>query len=385
MLHAVKKKVAHVSARKGPPSAEFEEHRQRVEAIKRSLHLLDTTMHETGLQWSKDMQHQRTFAEMFVATYPHEQDETRALANAFLQDTKVASDHFQHEGAAELETFQKMHEKVKALAAEIRSVEALYPQVIQAKSESTRYQNKVHNLEHAKKQNDLKKNRNAGKLEDERTKFETLLQQVTASQKKICELSPGVHMYGFAAWLRAKERRTQIALSSFKSVSSFSSTRCDSFARQMIAAQQAAVTVEGVAGPSGQTPSQQQVPGQFNAGTEYSQSSAASYPPVGPDAVTPNPEPHTQAGYNGALAPEVKESTDTSRYPSTSHSSTVPQISPYAQQYDQQYPQSVAASTPIPVSGLPPPPPPPPPPPALPPHSGPAQVSVYPQSSQGGS
>lgn len=185
MLHGLKKRVTKVTnATAATPSAQFQDYQLRLEAVKRNLQVADKRLDDCSKHWLKHLFDQRSFSAGFVEGVADHDSETYSVAHEFAEGAQTRYDHFVRETSPEDASYNKMHNQVKAYLEEIAEVEAMYPKLIEAKSEASRYQGKIDSIEKAKKVDDLKKTRNLEKLDAQRESFSQLQREVTEAQKK---------------------------------------------------------------------------------------------------------------------------------------------------------------------------------------------------------
>lgn len=232
MLHAVKKSVAKASApsRGVNPPAEFLDLKVQLAAVKRNISLVDKKMTEANKAWSLQMMEQRTFSERFAEGYPSTSDETAGIANEFAESSQALYDHFVRETDPVAQNYHKMQEQVKVYLKEVAEVEATYPKLTEAKSETARYQEKVDNIERSKKDNEAKKSRNLQKMDSEKEKYDDLVKTVVIAQKKTLAKSATVHRLALCAYWSANATHIQIQQQSMEKTAEFARTHEDELA-----------------------------------------------------------------------------------------------------------------------------------------------------------
>lgn len=232
MLHSVKKSVAKASASKRgiAPPAEFLDLKTRLDAVKRNITLVDKKMTEANKAWAKQMMEQRGFSERFAEGYPTTSDETSVIAGEFAESSQALYDHFVRETDPEAQNYMKMQEQVKIYLKEIAEVEAMYPKLTEAKSETARYQGKIDTLERSKKNDEAKKNRNLQKMDTEKEKYDELAKTVVIAQKKTLAKSATVHKLALCAYWSANAAHIQIQQESMQKTSEFARAHEDELA-----------------------------------------------------------------------------------------------------------------------------------------------------------
>lgn len=239
MFHALKKKRAQrTAAKRGViPSAEFLDYKQRLEGVKRNMELVDTNLTEANANWSRYMIEQRSFSEKFVEGYPNSADDTHRIAGEFADGSRALYDYFVRYTTPEIAEYHRMHDQVKAYIAEINEVEAMYPGVLEARSETARYQDKVDSIETSKKESKTKKKfRNVQKMDNEREKYEELTCSVIVAQKKTYAKAPIVHKIGLCAYWLSNEIHVTMATKSLEKTAEFARTNTPELSRITVAA-----------------------------------------------------------------------------------------------------------------------------------------------------
>lgn len=223
MLHSFKKKVAKATAptRGINPGGEFLDYRNRLATLKKSLQYIDGRMDQALKTWATQMIEQRTFSERFSASYPISGDETDKIAKEFSEGSQAVYDYFIRNTSPDNAKYHKMHAQVRAYIKEISDVEALYPKLLQAKSEAERYQSKVDSIERSSKTDDLKKTRNLQKLDFEKQKLEQTTTEVLTAQKQTYAKAPIIYKTALCAYWSAHERHTLVMMKSMEKTSQF--------------------------------------------------------------------------------------------------------------------------------------------------------------------
>lgn len=223
MLHTFKKKVAKATAptRGVTPGSEFLDYQQRLATVKKNLMYTDTAMDNAVKNWTEQMIEQRSFSERFSEGYPISGDDTDRVAKEFAEGSQNLYDHFVRTTSPESASYYKMHMELKSYIKEIGAIEAMYSPLVEAKSESDRYQNKVDTLERAKKTNDLKKSRNLAKMDSEKQKLAQLTAEVVSSQKKTYAKAPIVYKAALCAYWSANETHIRIMMKSMEKTAEF--------------------------------------------------------------------------------------------------------------------------------------------------------------------
>lgn len=238
MLHSIKKTVGKTTAsqRGVTPSAEWQDLKLQLEAVKRNIKLVDTKMTDANRAWSKQMMEQRSFSERFSEGYPNTSDETHQIATEFAESSQALYDHFVRETSPEATSYHKMQEQVRVYLKEIAEVEAMYPKLVEAKSEATRYQGKIDAIERSKKDNEAKKSRNLQKMDSEKEKYDELTKSVIIAQKKTLAKSAIVHKMALCAYWSSNAAHLQLSQQSMERTADFARTHEDELATLDIAA-----------------------------------------------------------------------------------------------------------------------------------------------------
>lgn len=219
MLHSLKKKSGSTSARaRGVnPSAEFMQMKSKLSLTKRNLQLANQKMIDADRMWKQQLSAQRSFAEDFSEGFVGQDgDDTLEVLAEFNRGAQERYDHFVRSTAKEDETFAKMHEQLRVYIAEIEAVEARYPELVEAKSEVSRYQKKVDTIEMKKKTDDLKKERNLQKMDAEREKYSSLTSEIVAMQKATLAKSATAHNMAICSYWTAHEKHLAVLKSSME-------------------------------------------------------------------------------------------------------------------------------------------------------------------------
>jgi hypothetical protein len=223
MLHSFKKSVAKSTApaRGVVPNAEFAALKQSLEAVKRNITLIDKTMTDTNREWSKQIMAQRTFAEKFSEGYPISGDETSKAAAEFAAGSQTVYDYYVRHTSPTESSYHKMQQQVQVYLAEIAEVQAMYPKLKEAKSESARYSAKIDTIEKSKKTDDLKKARNLEKLDQTKEVYDETTKEVIARQKLTMGKAAAVHKLALTAYWQANEKHTQVMVASMEKTAEF--------------------------------------------------------------------------------------------------------------------------------------------------------------------
>lgn len=223
MLHAVKKSVAKAAApsRGVTPPADFLDFQVQLDAVKRNIILVDKKMTEANRAWAAQMIEQRTFSERFAEGYPVTNDETSVIAQEFAESSQALYDHFVRETDPQAQNYNKMHDQVRVYLKEIAEVEKMYPSLTEAKSESSRYQDKVDAIERGKKERESKKARNLQKMDSEKDKYDELTKAVIIAQKKALAKSATVHRLALCAYWSSNAAHVQIQQESMQRTAEF--------------------------------------------------------------------------------------------------------------------------------------------------------------------
>lgn len=201
MLHAVKKKVALVATNTNAP-AEFLDYKHRLESVKKNISHALTRMDDCNRHWMKGVADQRSFSDTFVHGYPNSQDETHAVAVKFAQEARDRHDHFARYNTPEQARYNRMIQQIRGYVDEIDSVEAMYPSLLEAKSEADRYQSKLDSMEH-KRVSDEKVSRNIIKHDNEHDRYVALASEVVEAQKQAYAKATIVHKMMLLAYWQA--------------------------------------------------------------------------------------------------------------------------------------------------------------------------------------
>lgn len=232
MLHAVKKTVAKASApsRGVNPPAEFLDLKTQLAAVKRNITLVDKKMTDANKAWAQQMMEQRRFSERFAEGYPSTSDDTAVIASEFAESSQSLYDHFVRETDPAAQNYMKMQEQVQVYLKEIAEVEAMYPKLTEAKSETARYQGKIDTIERSKKNDEAKKNRNLQKMDSEKEKYDELAKTVVIAQKKTLAKSATVHKLALCAYWSSNAAHIQIQQESMQRTSDFARSHEDELA-----------------------------------------------------------------------------------------------------------------------------------------------------------
>lgn len=214
MLHAIKKRTAAstAAARGVNPTAEFVQMKNKIALVKRNLAHADKKMVDADIMWKRQLASQRSFAENFRDGFVAEEGdtETYAVLEEFQRGATERYDHFVRSTTKEDETFAKMHVQLRAYLAEISEVEKRYGELVTAKSEVQRYQNKVDSIELKKKSNDLKKGRNLQKMDVERERYAELTGDIVAAQKEVYAKAGVVHRMALCSYWAAHSKHIEV-------------------------------------------------------------------------------------------------------------------------------------------------------------------------------
>lgn len=196
MLHSLKKKVAKAT-HKVEMQAEVDQYKALLEQVKKNLTTASKNMDQSNKLWMQHMMTNRSFSSSFAEGYvPQTQgdtiDETQLIAQEFERGSNERYDRYVRETSPERAQYHRIHASIRTYLKEIEEVEALYPGLVSAKSESDRYQSKMDSLEKSKKAADEKKTRNLAKQDANREKYHAMARHVLEVQKGT--VSPYVHV-----------------------------------------------------------------------------------------------------------------------------------------------------------------------------------------------
>jgi DNA repair exonuclease SbcCD ATPase subunit len=244
MMHALKKKVGkHANKASGvaEPGAEFLDYKLKLETVKKNLSVADKRMDEAKRHWLKHVMDQRSFSAGYVEGIADTDGDAYAVAHDFAEGAHARYDHFVRETDPADAPYNKMHAQVKAYLDEIAEVEAMYKRLIAAKSEASRYQEKIDGLEKAKKDDDVKKERNLQKLDSERENYSALQREVTAAQKKVFGKNEVVQKMALVAYWQMNAEHVKVMQASLEKTQDFAAANYDELAAIDIAS----LTVSG--------------------------------------------------------------------------------------------------------------------------------------------
>lgn len=223
MLHSLKKSFAKATAptRGMNPGGEFLDYKNRVHNVRKNLEHLDKRMDETLRSWSLIMMDQRQFSQKLSEGYPISGDHTDQVAAEFEEGVQKVYDYFVRNTSPEAAAYHQMHKQVKDYLMEIEGVESKYAALMEAKSESERYQAKIDTITRSKKNKDDKKSRNFDKLDEQKQKYTEQLESIVALQKTTYEKAPIVYKIALCAYWTAHEVHTKIMMQSMEKTSKF--------------------------------------------------------------------------------------------------------------------------------------------------------------------
>lgn len=189
MLHSLKKRVAKAT-HKVEMQAEVDQYKGLLERVKKNLMTASKNMDDSNRLWMQHMMMNRSFSTSFVEGYvPQTQgdsvDETQVVAQEFERGSNDRYDRYVRETSPERTKYHRIHTSIRQYIKEIDEVEALYPDLVSAKSESDRYQSKMDSLEKSKKAADDRKTRNLAKQDANREKYNAMARHVLEVQKGI--------------------------------------------------------------------------------------------------------------------------------------------------------------------------------------------------------
>lgn len=223
MLHAVKRKVARVQQPlKSAPNAEFADLKQRLSSIKCSLKYTSAKLSAANRHWVILMQDQRQFSERFHESYPTTTDDTYHVAKQFAEGSQLLYDRFTRETEDDVTAYNDIHKQVILFIKEIETVEAMYPKLADAKSESVRYQAKLDSMERSKRQADeVKKARNLQKMDSERDLYKKLLAETVKAQKETYLKHPIVFKAALTSYWLSHEKHVTLLVQSLEKTQEF--------------------------------------------------------------------------------------------------------------------------------------------------------------------
>jgi hypothetical protein len=213
MLHSLKKKSAAstAGARNVHPTAEFAQLKSKLNLVKRNLQHADRKMIDADLLWKRQLAEQRSFAEDFCDGFVgSEGDDTHERMLEFASGATDRYDHFVRSKTKEDETFAKMHVQLGVYLAEIEAVEKRYAELVEAKSEVSRYSSKVDAIELKKKLNDLRKARNLQKMDAARDRYAELTKEIVTQQKNTYAKAAVCHKLALCSYWSAHAKHIDV-------------------------------------------------------------------------------------------------------------------------------------------------------------------------------
>lgn len=235
MMHSLKKKVGmHSKGVAAEPSAEFQDYKLRLETVKKNLGVADKRMDEAKAHWLKHVMDQRAFSAGFVDGIADTNSETFEVAQEFSEGASARYDHFVRETNPADASYNKMHQQLKAYLGEIADVEKMYKKLMEAKSETNRYQAKVDAMEKAAKGDDVKKERNLQKLDSERENFVALQKEVTDAQKNVYGKSGVAQKIALVAYWQMNAEHVRVMEASLEKTQDYSASNYDDLASMSI-------------------------------------------------------------------------------------------------------------------------------------------------------
>lgn len=223
MLHVVKRKSFRLQQPiRSAPNAEFADLKQRLSSIKASLKYTSARLSDANRQWVIQMQQQRQFSERFHESYPTTTDETYQVAVQFAEGSQALYDKFTRETQNDLTAYNDIHKQVLLYIKEIDTVEAMYPKLADAKSESSRYQLKLDSMERSKRQTDeARKARNLQKMDNERDLYKRLLLETINAQKSTYVKHPVVFKAALTSYWLSHEKHVTMLVQSLEQTQNF--------------------------------------------------------------------------------------------------------------------------------------------------------------------
>lgn len=224
MLHAVKRSLARLHEPLTPtaPNGEFADYSQRLSAIKQALKYTSSMFTSANRTWVIQIQEQRQFSERFHEAYPTTTDDVFIIAQQFAQGSQALYDKFTREITVDGNTYDRIHRQVLLYIKEIEELEASYPKLITAKSETNRYQGKLDAMERSRRPTDAaKKTRNLQKMDQQRDAYKRLLSTTVERQKLVYAKHAIVFKAALTAYWLSHEKHVTALVDSLKDTQRF--------------------------------------------------------------------------------------------------------------------------------------------------------------------
>lgn len=204
VFHTIKKKAAFAASPifNPPNNAEYEDYRQRLDSIKRSMIGTLASINDNARRFNKLYISIRNFSERFVENYPVEDEDIKATGRECEEEAQELWEHFVKE-TGDWVTYKRIHKQIQVYIDEIKAIESKYFELKSRKVEMERYQSKLDRIalidsepQHEgirgrvddvvnKTRGDVaaRKSRNMLKLKRARTRYLDYLTEVVAAQK----------------------------------------------------------------------------------------------------------------------------------------------------------------------------------------------------------
>lgn len=259
MLHSLKKKasLAQGAATGGVPlPPEVLMLKQKLAGVRKMLADSTSAVDKANARVKVDVSEQMTFAKMFARAYPlgpdappppgaapeevdaAEASEGRDQAAAFAKHAEAVYNGHCRAGSPDEKwaQYKAMNEKVKAYVAAVEKVEAKYPRLTAAKSESLRYNAKFDALMQKGKADDLKMTRNLQKSDGFKARYQKLLAEVLAEQRALYAKAPDACRVALVAYHGARARCADVLRQTFDETAAWARENEDELAAMDVAA-----------------------------------------------------------------------------------------------------------------------------------------------------
>lgn len=235
VLHTVKKKTALAASPilSPPNNAEYEDYKQRLSSIKRSMQATIASINDNTRRFNKLYISIRSFSERYVENYPVEKEATKGVARECEEESQELWDHFVKE-TGDWVPYKRIHKQIQVYIDEIRGVESKYFELKSRKVEMERYQGKLDKIALASKEPekdgimgkvdgvlkktkgdiDAKKTRNMVKLKRAKARYLDQLGEVIAEQKGTYSKHEIVFRAALAAYWLAHDSHVSCLLKS---------------------------------------------------------------------------------------------------------------------------------------------------------------------------
>lgn len=181
MMHKIKKATA---TTKGVENAEFIDYRNRLDILASYLRESSAELNECERAWREVCHAQKAYSENFANRYP-DKDNVRD----FSKKSVALSETLVREFGLRTENLTTEHWKVNSIVtdylAEIAEICHEYKCVGDAMKEVSMYSKKVNDLQTAKKADGTKIERNLEKLDEAKSRYETVLNDVVNRMKAL--------------------------------------------------------------------------------------------------------------------------------------------------------------------------------------------------------